>query len=126
MNLSLRKSTITAVIIWLASVVNGHGQQNDQKVLLKQSKDNETLGWFLLGTGSVMATGGIIGISQQEWSDPNNTPSLIATTGLLTALSSIPFFVRSSRLSRRAAGHTRLQMRLDCTGYPRIGLSLRW
>jgi len=127
MNLSLRKSTITAVIIWLASVMNCHGQQIDQKVLLKQSKDNKTLGWFLFGTGSVMATAGIIGVKQQEWSDPNKTPSLIATTGLLTVLSSIPFFVRSTGLSRRAAANrTRLHMGLDCAGTPRVRLTLRW
>lgn len=76
---------------------------------LHKSHRQKTAGWVLLGSGAALVvTGGIIG--SQGVDDPDeglgqhfDQGVALFTTGVLTGLASVPFFIGSSRNVRNAA-----------------------
>jgi hypothetical protein len=75
---------------------------------LQKSKNQKTVAWVLLGGGlGVAATGGIVQLIHEKQRnggfDLNFTGTWIAIGGGVVALSSIPFFISSSKNKKKAA-----------------------
>lgn len=72
---------------------------------LRKIKIQKTIAWILLGTGTGIATYGLLNInnySDNEWGF-NATGALIAIGGAVVGVTSIPFFTSAARNKRKAA-----------------------
>jgi hypothetical protein len=74
---------------------------------LQKSNNQKKTGWILLGGGAVLATVGGIGFSENFGIFTDNTTGdgygFMFLTGVISGLSSIPFFISSGNNARRAA-----------------------
>lgn len=69
---------------------------------LKKSKNQKTAAWILLGGGTVLiGTGFLIGDREESSFDDAATGGIIAATGLLAAIGSIPLFIASGKNKRK-------------------------
>lgn len=69
---------------------------------LKKSKNQKTAAWILLGGGTVLiGTGFLIGDREESSFDDAATGGIIAATGLLAAIGSIPFLFASGKNKRK-------------------------
>ncbi len=120
LNLTAMKKIISSLTL-LFFVVKSFSQQPSKQVfskseLLQKSKTQKTTAWVLLGTGfGIALVGGIVHASSgnesnQEQDDGYDfgfdfdfTGPLIAAGGGIVALSSIPFFISSSKNAKKAA-----------------------
>ena len=79
---------------------------NSKEFYLEKSKKQNKTGWFLIGTGIVLSTVGIIGFSNSDFLDPNSETDaygFMILGGSIAGLSSIPVFIGSANNARRAA-----------------------
>jgi hypothetical protein len=74
---------------------------------LQKSNNQKKAGWILLGGGTVFATIGGIGFSENFGIFTDSATAdgygIMFLTGVISGLSSIPFFISSSNNARRAA-----------------------
>ena len=99
----------------LIFVLNSFCQTSKNKALtkdyyLQKSKNQKTAAWVLLGGGlGIAATGGIVQLIHENQSNNGSglsfdfTGTWIAIGGGVVALSSIPFFIGSSKNKKKAA-----------------------
>lgn len=70
---------------------------------LKKSKNQKTAAWILLGGGSALiATGIIVGSSEESTFNDAAGGAAIAGIGLLSTIGSIPLFIASGKNKRKA------------------------
>ena len=72
---------------------------------LKKSKTQKTVAWVLLGAGTAMTIGGVIAARNGvDDSDPNETlnGAALIVGGIALDITSIPFFIASSKNKQRA------------------------
>ena len=73
---------------------------------LQKSKNQNTSGWVLLGTGVGLTIIGIAGFSNSDFLESNSNSDsygLLILGGTLTSLVSIPLFINSGYNARKAA-----------------------
>ena len=76
---------------------------------LKKSRNQKTVGWVFLGTGTAMIiTGGLIGLNSMATHPYGEKEGLtegilLVATGIILDLASIPLFVTASQNKRKAA-----------------------
>ena len=84
--------------------------QNSKEYYLQKSRNQKKAGWILLGGGAVLATVGGIGFSENFGIFTDNATGdgygFMFLTGVISGLSSIPFFISSGNNARRAASLT--------------------
>ncbi len=80
---------------------------NSKEYYLQKSNNQKKTGWILLGGGAVLATVGGIGFSENFGIFTDNATGdgygFMFLTGVISGLSSIPFFISSGNNARRAA-----------------------
>jgi hypothetical protein len=83
---------------------------NSKEYYLQKSSNQKKTGWILLGGGAVLATIGGIGFSENFGIFTDNATGdgygFMFLTGVISGLSSIPFFISSGNNARRAASLT--------------------
>jgi hypothetical protein len=81
--------------------------QNSKEYYLQKSRNQKKAGWILLGGGAVLATVGGIGFSENFGIFTDNATGdgygFMFLTGVISGLSSIPFFISSGNNAQRAA-----------------------
>ena len=81
--------------------------KNSKEYYLQKSRNQKKAGWILLSGGAVLATVGGIGFSENFGIFTNNATGdgygFMFLTGVISGLSSIPFFISSGNNARRAA-----------------------
>ncbi len=79
-------------------------QTKSGEYFLDRSKKQQKIAWILLGTGAAAITTGIL-IEAPERGTGNSqsfTGGLIVVGGILSSLTSVPFFISSAKNKRRA------------------------
>ena len=76
---------------------------------LKKSKNQKTVGWVFLGTGTAMIiTGGLIGVNSMAThpyggNEELNAGIILVATGIILDLASIPLFITATHNKKKAA-----------------------
>lgn len=70
---------------------------------MKKNKKQKTTAWVLLGTGVAAILTGVIIDNSNKGNDQSYTGGFIEVGGVICTLTSIPFFISSSKNSRKAA-----------------------
>jgi len=76
---------------------------------LKKSKNQKTVGWVFLGTGTAMViTGGLIGVNsmaKHPYGEKEELAagSILIATGIILDLASIPLFITATHNKKKAA-----------------------
>ena len=105
------KSLIFLIVFMLLTVnlwsQNSVVVPNSKDYYLHKSSNQKKTGWILLGGGAVLATIGGIGFSENFGIFTDNATGdgygFMFLTGVISGLSSIPFFISSGNNARRAA-----------------------
>lgn len=100
-------------------------QQKEPVALTKQdylqkSKTQKTVGWVLLGGGSLMAVVGAITFNNTYDSDSyaeTDAGGFLLLGGIVADLASIPFFIGSAKNARRAASVSFNNQRILIPGF---------
>lgn len=77
-------------------------QQKAQKNFLERSKKQKRTAWILLGTGTAAVITGAIIDNSVKRERQSFTGGFIEVGGIICALTSIPFFISSSKNKKRA------------------------
>lgn len=104
--------TLIFLIVFMLLTINLWSQNttvvsNSKDYYLQKSSNQKKTGWILLGGGAVLATIGGIGFSENFGIFTDNATGdgygFMFLTGVISGLSSIPFFISSGNNARRAA-----------------------
>lgn len=77
-------------------------QQKAKEYFLQRSKNQKTTAWILLGTGTAAIITGVIVDNNHNREGQYMTGGFIEVGGIICTLTSIPFFISSSKNKRRA------------------------
>jgi len=131
---------ILVLLLILALAESNFGQQippaskitKDQ--YLRKSKNQKTTAWILLGSGTLIIAGGIIGFSESTL-DKADQYGWIMIAGVALDLASIPFFILSGKNKKRAnaitanfqfeRGMPNIQRGLALNYYPAISMKIQ-
>ncbi len=94
-----------------SGAINNYGQQSlkqyqTKDFYIQKSKNQNTAGWILLVSGTVMTVGGLIAFDK-SWDKPSYTATdiygFITLAGVVADLISIPLFISAGVNKRKAA-----------------------
>lgn len=89
-----------------AQNANNLNQNETKNFFLEKSRHQKSAGWILLGTGTAMACGGLIGFGNSwDTGSPTETDiyGFVFLTGIIANLTSIPFFLSAGNNRKKAA-----------------------
>ena len=100
-------------------------QEKSKEALLRKSKNQKTVAWILLGTGTAAMVSGIIIDNSHEAEDQSYTGGYFEVAGLVCTLTSIPFFIRASKNKRWANAITLNHQRIMIPSNGRFNLDIQ-
>ena len=100
----MRRVILIASVLLLFNFV--FGQSNTKDYFLEKSKKQKTTAWILLGTGAAAIITEAIVDNSHRGTGQSLTGGILTVGGVLCTLTSIPFFISSSRNKRRAITFT--------------------
>ncbi|HRD58608.1 MAG TPA: hypothetical protein PK504_11185 [Ferruginibacter sp.] len=107
-------------------------QQLNSIELLEKSKRKKTTGWVLLGGGvSLIVIGAAIAPKGETFNEQSFKGAVPALIGAVSTLASVPFFLKSGTLKRKArtvafTGFQNTRLLVGNSTHPVIGLKIRF
>ena len=94
---------ITVLMACLEDNLYGQQPSPEKTNLLQRSGSNKQTGWILLAAGGVGTITGLAAMPRADFLDGEVWPFFAITGGVVSSLLSIPFFIKASNQSARAA-----------------------